>query len=292
MTESLLSLSRIFLFGQKVGDLAIIQPNEIQVDLATTAPQNPLSGPQDIDGVTVAANNTILVKNQNTELQNGIYTAPDPLNVGAAWNRDETQPTGIEVLVTGGETNAETSWTLLRIPQDLAVVANVRYSATFNQRADMLGSNRQLADQFGGDAGFAKIYGFSYEGRYYDLARPTLFMVHGEGEDVADDSLLGAAKDRPARAPRGSSATGVSSADFQFGDAVRVWSYDKADYTVRMDVETGMFEQVILEAELDEESIEAFYSGQRARVSGQRARVSGQRARVSGQRARTRDRGD
>ncbi|GLS33411.1 hypothetical protein GCM10007937_51220 [Mesorhizobium albiziae] len=30
-----------------------------------------------------------------------------------------------------------------------------------------------------------------------------------------------------------------------------VWSYEKADYTIRMDVETGMFEQVLLDAMLD-----------------------------------------
>ena len=29
-----------------------------------------------------------------------------------------------------------------------------------------------------------------------------------------------------------------------------VWSYDKADYTIRMDVETGMFEDVLLAAML------------------------------------------
>jgi len=30
-----------------------------------------------------------------------------------------------------------------------------------------------------------------------------------------------------------------------------VWSYDKADYTIRMDVETGMFEDVLLGAMFD-----------------------------------------
>ncbi len=35
---------------------------------------------------------------------------------------------------------------------------------------------------------------------------------------------------------------------FDFADELRVWSYDKADYTIRMDVETGMFEDVLLAA--------------------------------------------
>ena len=73
---------------------------------------------------------------------------------------------------------------------------------------------------------------------------------------------------------------------FQFADDLIVWSYDKADYTIRMDVDTGMFEQVLLDL---------FFGGDGggpsgARVSGARvsgARVSGARvsgARVSGAR--------
>ncbi|WP_206520495.1 MULTISPECIES: hypothetical protein [unclassified Mesorhizobium] len=38
--------------------------------------------------------------------------------------------------------------------------------------------------------------------------------------------------------------------DFEFADDIMVWSYDKADYTIRMDVETGMFEDVLLAAML------------------------------------------
>jgi hypothetical protein len=42
--------------------------------------------------------------------------------------------------------------------------------------------------------------------------------------------------------------TGLGSQDFDFADDIMVWSYDMADYTIRMDVETGMFEQVLLDA--------------------------------------------
>jgi hypothetical protein len=41
--------------------------------------------------------------------------------------------------------------------------------------------------------------------------------------------------------------SGVAAADFQIADDIRVWPYDKADYTIRMDVETGMFEQILLD---------------------------------------------
>lgn len=153
------------------------------------------------------------------------------------------------------------------------------------------GANRHLAEQLiNQDACYAKIYGFSYEGRYYDLARPTLFLVHGGGDPVTLPHAAGAPND--SRAPRHTALSGVSAADFDFADDIRVWSYDKGDYTIRMDVDTGRFEQLLLEAEMDEEELASYYSGQRARVGGQRARVGGQRARVSGQRARMRDRGD
>jgi hypothetical protein len=96
---------------------------------------------------------------------------------------------------------------------------------------------------------FARIYGFSFEGFYYDLPRPVLFLVHGDGVEASQArGALGAP--RPARAPGEPSLTGLGASDFQFADDIRVWSYDKADYTVRMDVETGMFEQVLLDAML------------------------------------------
>ena len=113
------------------------------------------------------------------------------------------------------------------------------------------------------------------------LPRPVLFLVHGEGVDFTD---VGAARKHlviSARAPAEPSTSGVASLRFDFADNIRVWSYDKADYTIRMDVETGMFEQVLLDM---------FFGGggpgmSGARVSGARvsgARVSG--ARVSGAR--------
>ena len=104
------------------------------------------------------------------------------------------------------------------------------------------------------DAQFARIYGFSFEGTYYDLPRPALFLVHGEGEpaETAADPTPGGggppAARRVARSPDDPSRTGVAAPDFSFADRLMVWSYDKADYTIRMDVETGMLEQVLLDA--------------------------------------------
>lgn len=47
-----------------------------------------------------------------------------------------------------------------------------------------LGSNNFLQAQLASPgARLARIYAFSYEGHYYDLAAPALFVVHGPGRD-------------------------------------------------------------------------------------------------------------
>jgi len=146
---------------------------------------------------------------------------------------------------------------------------------------------------------FARIYGFSYEGHYYDLARPLIFLVHGKGKDANAPRPPGDGKgaaSRFSRAPANADLSGVAVTAGAPSEDMRVWSYDKADCTVRLDVETGSFEQVLLDAVLDGDGPSAGSSGARvsgARVSGARvsgARVSG--ARVSGARVGGSGRGD
>ena len=114
------------------------------------------------------------------------------------------------------------------------------------------GNNNQLGEQIipagPKESNFARIYAFSYEGAFYELPRPALFLVHGGGDDVNTPPQ----PDKHAsRAPTNPSIMGISAADFQFADDVKYWSYDKADYTIRLDVETGMFEQVLLDVMFD-----------------------------------------
>jgi hypothetical protein len=94
------------------------------------------------------------------------------------------------------------------------------------------------------DAQFARIYGFSYEGRFYDLPKPTIFLVHGPGKPV---------KVEPSTERTSTSTSGVAAKDWEFSapsarnDLVS-WDYDKADYSIRLDTETGQLEQILLEA--------------------------------------------
>lgn len=83
---------------------------KVPVRVATTA-NITLSGLQTIDGVTVASGDRVLVKNQTTGSENGIYTADS-----GSWERDKDFDgaydvrQGTLVLVTNGTTNGDTMW--------------------------------------------------------------------------------------------------------------------------------------------------------------------------------------
>lgn len=94
----------------------------------------------------------------------------------------------------------------------------------------------------GEDANFARIYGISYEGTYYELPWPVILLVHGDGAEA--ESAPGAA--RVARAPDNPDRSGQGAQDFSFADELRVWAYDRADFSIRIDVESGTFEELLI----------------------------------------------
>lgn len=94
-----------------------------EVRAATTA-NITLSGAQTIDGVSVVAGNRVLVKNQNTGSQNGIYTA-----AASAWSRSDDLPAGASAAG------------LLVIVQEGTVNADITYICTDNVGSDVVGTN-------------------------------------------------------------------------------------------------------------------------------------------------------
>lgn len=82
------------------------------VRVATTADIT-LSGTQTIDGVAVIAGDRVLVKNQTTASQNGIYVC-----AAGAWSRstdadsDAEVTAGLFVFIEEGDTQAESGWVL------------------------------------------------------------------------------------------------------------------------------------------------------------------------------------
>lgn len=118
--------------------------------------------------------------------------------------------------------------------------------------------------------GFARIYGFSFGGAYYEMGAATLMLVHGPGVDAVSVPVPGPGLDD----------------DDPFYKSLKCWTYAKSTQTTRLDVDSGTFEEVLL----SEAAAEGGMGMSGARVSGARvsgARVSGARvsgARVSGAR--------
>ena len=137
------------------------------------------------------------------------------------------------------------------------------------------GENNFLRRQVrNGEAKVARIYAFSFEGCMYELTRPSLFIVHGPGEDPDAPPPSEEKYRRLARSPGRVTKSGVGLQDGSFSMDMKVWVYDKGDFSMRLDVETGTFERILLDAELDDEASGGRSSGGRSsggRSSGGRS---------------------
>jgi hypothetical protein len=127
-----------------------------------------------------------------------------------------------------------------RVVEDLQLAARAGATAKRAARSASLepqGPSHDLADQVAAEGScLARIYAFSYEGGYFDLARPALYLVHGPGEEISK--------------PIAVETSGIAATPDDFASDLKVWAYDKADLSIRLDVDTGTLEQILLEREL------------------------------------------
>jgi hypothetical protein len=115
----------------------------------------------------------------------------------------------------------------------------------------------------------ARIYGFSYEGHYYDLPKPAIFLVHGPGNDPeAWRPAGGLPHARVDRAPSDADRSGVARTATSFAEDMRVWSYDKGDYSIRLDPESGTFEQILLEGRAAPDPRQVTFGGSKLHLRG------------------------
>lgn len=85
-----------------------------------------------------------------------------------------------------------------------------------------LGANQLLRRQLEAEgARFARIYSVAFGGVEVDLPTAMLMLVHGDGEEV----------------PQRQSGPQIA--------GLRVWIYDKSDYSLRLDVASGTLEQLL-----------------------------------------------
>jgi hypothetical protein len=118
-----------------------------------------------------------------------------------------------------------------------------------------VGVNNFLWSQLGqANANLARIYAFSFEGAFIELSRPAIFVVHGSGADPDDPPPRNVNDDieydRLYRSPGSSSRTGLGSQIGALAKGMKVWIYDKGDLSMRLDAQTGTFEQILLSAEV------------------------------------------
>lgn len=113
------------------------------VYLATTA-NITLSGLQTIDGVTLTEGKRVLVKDQNTASENGIYDA-----TSGNWTRSADMATngdvveGTRVWVTDGTVNAQTEWVVTSADDITIDTTNIVFSALATPGGGTLASQAQ-----------------------------------------------------------------------------------------------------------------------------------------------------
>jgi hypothetical protein len=106
----------------------------------------------------------------------------------------------------------------------------------------------------------ARIYAFSFEGAYYELPRPPIFVVHGPGTAVGSwdnpstldqTGVAGRDWDFSGNSPDARPAARVARADQAAGtNDIHYWEYEKGDFSLRLDVDAGPFEQILLQMAL------------------------------------------
>ena len=144
------------------------------------------------------------------------------------------------------------------------------------------GANTFLQNQMRNKtAGFARIFYFSFEGGLFELARPALFLVHGGGVPADSPPPDDANFEGLARSAGNVTRTGLGWQYGSFASDMKVWVYDKGDFSMRLDADTGTLEQILLSSESGNVA-PGWSSGVMARSSGSLARSSGVMARSSG----------
>jgi hypothetical protein len=108
-----------------------------------------------------------------------------------------------------------------------------------------LGANNFLQEQLAAPgANLARIYAFSFEGAFYELPKPPIYLVHGPGAPVGSWS-----------GPSTMDQAGVAGREWDFSGNLAVadivyWEYEKGDFSVRLDLDAGPFEQILLQTAL------------------------------------------
>ena len=84
----------------------------------------------------------------------------------------------------------------------------------------------------------ARIYGFSWQGNYFKMATPAVFVVDGPGVPVIDGLPLAAI-----------GQVGLELKDEFFSTNVLMWNAYDVDFSVRIDITSGWLSEILIAAE-------------------------------------------
>lgn len=95
-------------------------------------------------------------------------------------------------------------------------------------------------------AQFARIYSFAFEGNLITLAKPAIFLVHTDGDEIDDETLIG---------------IGLAITKKNFAPDFRIWRYERDDMTLRLDPTSGTFGRLLIQEEVGKESLQDYVRG-------------------------------
>ena len=180
MADSIFSFSNVILFGVTMEDLDTVDRGATWKVRAYFEEDVTLQGLPTIESVTLDENDFVFVSNNQKVKENGVYRVS--IN---NWKPVDTEVGDTIVPRNNGISLLQDYKKWEHVSKGMFELKRTRQRGVRRRRGD----NGQLEDQFGPDARFARIYGFSFDGAYYDLARPVVFLVHGVGILVTDPHL-------------------------------------------------------------------------------------------------------
>jgi hypothetical protein len=237
MAETLLTPSSIKLFGRKVSGITF--------DPSTLGTGSYLGGDnflrRQLSGGNIITSGHVTAANANIPVNL-------PLDVGTSLASTSSATNYLNV------SDGDSGGTVIEEGSNCYVsVAGGVVSLVLNDAAWALknAKNTPIILQAGFPPNLARIYAFSFEGAFYQLARPAIFLVHGLGTPVGDwfnPSTL----DQVGVAAREWDFSGNSSLSVPYGSPQDIccWEYEKGDFSLRLDLDAGPFEQILLQAAL------------------------------------------
>jgi hypothetical protein len=106
--------------------------------------------------------------------------------------------------------------------------------------ASKLSGARVASDDKDDDGQLARIYAMIYQGNYYRLATPTIFLVKEPGVDVVYDRVN-------AQNNTQISAIGTDVLDELAAANMVLWRMERKDFTLRLELERGYVDELLLD---------------------------------------------